>query len=165
MAPLNEYVDAYKLQIEKGDIRRAYRGLMDYLMGLRIHLKNRHPDHSVSGFYQGYMDMSYFTFTSPTLKNRKLKVAIIFVHDRARFVVWLVGINKQVQKEYWEVLKDCACGEYRVPETTKGILSIVEHVLSDKPDFDDQDTLTTLLEEGMLRFIEDVEYILTQCID
>lgn len=81
IAPLSEYVDAYKLQIEKGDIRRAYRGLTDYLMGLRIHLKNRHPDHSVSGFYQGCMDMSYFIFTSQTLKNRKLKVAMIFVHD------------------------------------------------------------------------------------
>jgi hypothetical protein len=165
VATLNKNIDEYKKQIEKGDIKKAYQGLMEYLMGLRTYLKKTYLNHSVSGLYQGYMDMSYFTFTPETLKSRKLKVALIFVHDEARFEVWLVGFNKQVQKEYWEVFKQCNCCEYRVPETTKGVLSIAEHILTDNPDFDDSDTLTTQIERGMLRFIERIEHILAHCID
>lgn len=92
-------------------------------------------------------------------------MALIFVHDEARFEVWLVGFNKQVQKEYWEVLRQCDYCEHRVPKTTQGVLSIAEHVLTENPDFDDPETLTIQIEGGMLQFIERIEHILSQCID
>lgn len=165
MASLNKYVDEYKRQIKKGDIKKAYVGLMGYLMDLRILLKNSYPEHSISGLYQGYMDMSYFTFTPQTLKSRKLKVALVFVHDDARFEVWLAGFNKQIQKEYWVWLKECDIGVYQLPETIKGRDSIVEHSLVDNPDFDDPEALTTRIEEGLLSFIVGIEQILARCTD
>ena len=86
-------------QLEKGSIQKAYLGLMEYMMGLRTHLKKKYPEHFVSGFYQGYMDMSYFSFTPKSLKSRDLKIAIVFVFDTFRFEVWLGAKNKEVQEK------------------------------------------------------------------
>jgi hypothetical protein len=32
----------YKKQMDKGDIRLAYKGLMEYIQVLRLHFKNRY---------------------------------------------------------------------------------------------------------------------------
>jgi len=49
METLHEHMREYKLQLEKGEIQKAYRGLMDYIMGLKTHFKNKYPDYVVSG--------------------------------------------------------------------------------------------------------------------
>jgi hypothetical protein len=60
----------YKKQLEKGAIKEAYRGLMDYFNALRLFFKNKYPDYFVSGsVYYGYMDMTYFSFTPGSLKH------------------------------------------------------------------------------------------------
>ena len=35
MEPLQEYIDEYRKQLEKGVIQRAYQGLMEYVMDLK----------------------------------------------------------------------------------------------------------------------------------
>lgn len=88
----------YRKQVEKGDIRRAYKGLMEYIMDLRVYFKKKYPDYYVSGnIYQGYRDMTYFSFFPKSLKRRKLKVALVVIHETCRFEVWSTGYNKQVQ--------------------------------------------------------------------
>jgi hypothetical protein len=34
MTPFHEYLDEYSKQMKKGNIREAYKGLMEYIMGL-----------------------------------------------------------------------------------------------------------------------------------
>ncbi|MCD1295017.1 hypothetical protein CUJ83_08410 [Methanocella sp. CWC-04] len=161
--PFHEYMDEYKKQMEKGDIKEAYRGLMEYILGLRTYFENKYPDHIVSGsIYQGYMDMTYFSFFPESLKNRKLKVAIVFIHDTCRFEVWLAGYNKQVQTKYWKLFKESDWNKYSIPSTTKGVDSIIEYVLVENPDFSDLDTLTKQIERGTLKFIKDVEDFLSK---
>jgi hypothetical protein len=153
----------YRKQIEKGSIKVAYRGLMDYFMGLRTYLKNKYPSYCVSSnVYFGYMDMTYFSFFPESLKQRKLKVAVVFVHDTFRFEVWLAGYNKNVQTKYWKLIKESNWNQYHRPPTTKGADSIIEHVLVDNPDFSDLDKLTNQIEEGTLKFIQDVEKFLAK---
>lgn len=48
MNPFHECMDEYRSQMEKGEIRKAYRGLMEYLMELRVYLKNKYPEYAVS---------------------------------------------------------------------------------------------------------------------
>lgn len=67
------------------------------MMDLRIHFKNRYPNYSISGLYQGYLDMTYFAIVPPALKQRDLKIAIVFNYDAFRFEAWLAGTNRQVQ--------------------------------------------------------------------
>ena len=91
----HESMVEYRKQLEKGAIKEAYRGLMDYIMGLKSYFSNKYPEYSVSGsIYCGYMDMTYFSLVPELLKRRKLKVAIVFVHETFRFEVWLSGQNK-----------------------------------------------------------------------
>ena len=156
-------MNEYKKQLRRGAVQKAYQGLMNYIMGLRLHFENKYPDYSVSGsIYFGYMDMTYFSFFPESLKLRKLKVGIVFVHCTFRFEVWLFGYNKNVQAKYWKMIKESGWNRYRIPLTTTGADSILEHVLVEDPDFGDLDALTSQIERGALKFIEDVEDFLSK---
>lgn len=157
MKTLAESIKTYKAQIAKGDIQVAYRGLMQYMMDLRVHFSKKYPDHYVSGsVYQGYMDFSYFAFIPDVLKQKKLKIAIILNHDPLQFEVWLVGVNKQVQAKYWKLIKTKPGSKYRMPANTKDFISIIEHTVVETPNFDELDALTAKIEKGVFAFIEDV---------
>ena len=163
MESFHEYMNEYRKQMEKGAINKAYKGLMEYILSLRTYFKNKYPDYFVSGsIYFGYMDMTYFSIFPKALKDRKLKIAIVFLHEAFRFEVWLAGVNKQVQTKYWKLIKESDWNKYRLVSTTKGADSIIEYVLVDDPDFSDLDTLTKLIERETLKFIGDVERFLTK---
>ena len=163
METFQEAMDEYRKQLEKGTIQKAYQGLMEYIMGLRTYLKKKHPDYFLSGsIYYGYMDMTYFSFTPEALKQRNLKIAIVFLHEAFRFEVWLGGYNKQVQAKYWEWFKESGWDSYHLVPTTEGADSILEHTLVEDPDFSDPDSLTEQIERETLIFIADVESFLTE---
>lgn len=163
MKPFHECMSEYKRLMGEGCIKEAYRGLMEYTMGLKSDLKNKYPDYVVSGsIYYGYLDMTYFSFFPELLKLRKLKVAIVFMHDTCRFEVWLAGYNKEIQTKYWKLFKEGDWNKYYIPSTTQGVDSIIEHTLVKDPDFRDLDALTEQIERGTLEFIGDVENYLSQ---
>lgn len=162
MELLNEYISEYKKQLETGIIQKAYRGLMGYITDLKTHLKNKYPEYFVSGgIYYGYMDMTYFSVIPESFKQRNLKIAIVFIHEKCRFEVWLAGFNKQVQTTYWKLFKESGWNQYQLVPTTKGFDSILEYVIVDQPDFNTPDTLTEQIESGTLKFIQDVEGFLS----
>ncbi len=158
MKTFKENMLAYRDQLREGAIQKAYRGLMDYILGLRTYLKGKYSDFSVPGsLYFGYMDMTYFSFTPNSLKERDLKIAIVFVHVAFRFEAWLAAANKQVQEKYWKSIKESGWDRYHLVPDTKGYDSIVEHVLADNPNFGDLKALTTQIEKEALKFIGDIE--------
>ena len=160
---LQESMKEYRKQLEKGHIQQAYRGLMDYFSALRLFFKKKYPDYSVSGsVYYGYMDMTYFPLFPRSLKRRKLKIAVVFVHDRLRFEVWLASMNKTVQKEYCRLFTDSNWRKYHIATTTKGVDSILDHILIENPDFSDLDALTEQIERGTLKFTKDIESFLSE---
>jgi hypothetical protein len=162
MKSFNEYVNEYRKQLARGDIQQAYRGLMDYIRGLKTHLQNKYPDYFVTSIYQGYMDMTYFSFFPQSLKRRKLKVGIVFVHEAMRFEVWLFGINKQVQTKYWKLFKESGWNKYHIVSTVKGFDGIVDAVLVENPCFNDLNALTKKIEKSTLKFIRDIESFLSK---
>jgi len=86
MQSIQEDMNELRMQLGTGAIRKAYRALLDYMMDLRTRFKNRFPNYSVSGLYQGYMDMTYFAIIPPSLKHRNLKIAIVFNYLKLTFV-------------------------------------------------------------------------------
>jgi len=163
MESFHESMLELKSQLEKGTIQKAYQGLMEYLLELRTHFQKKYPDYFVSNsLYYGYLDMTYFAFIPPSLKERKLKPAIVFVYEAFRFEVWLAAANKQVQSKYWALIKDNGWDRYRLVPTVKGHDAIIEYVLVKEPDFRDFDALTEKIEHGTLKFIEDVEHFLAE---
>jgi hypothetical protein len=163
MELFNESMLEYRKQLEKGVIQEAYRGLMDYFNALKAHFKKKYPDHNVSGsVYYGYMDMTYFSFTPESLKRRRLKIAIVFIHEAFRFEVWLAASNRTVQTEYWKLLNERDWKKYHIVTPAKGVDAILDHVLIGNPNFSDLDTLTKQIENGTLKFIKDVETFLAK---
>jgi len=163
MESLSESMNEYRIQLQKGSIQKAYKGLMDYIMALKTYFKNKYPDYFVSGnLYFGTMDMTYFSINPKSLKDRNLKIALVFIHESFRFEVWLAGANKQVQMEYWKLIKESNWNQYHLVPSTKGADSILEYVLANNPDFSDLNQLTSQIERGTLKFIEDVERFLSE---
>ncbi len=157
MASLQEYMVEFRAQLQKGAVQKAYAGLLQYMMDLRAHFERKHPEYPVSGMYSGYMDMTYFALFPPALKERKLKIAIVFAYETFRFEVWVAAVNRQVQAEYFRSFTASGWDKYPIVPPAKGVDAIVEHVLVAEPDFDDLDALTKQIESGTLAFIRDVE--------
>ncbi len=163
MESFQECINEYRNQLKNGAIQEVYRGLMEYIMGLRTHFSKTYPDYSVSGsIYYGYMDMTYFSVFPRSIKERKLKIAIVFLHEEFRFEAWLSGANRQVQKQYWELITENGWNKYRIVSPAKGIDSIIEYTLVDNPDFGDLEALTQQIEMGIMTFIRDVEKFLSK---
>ncbi len=51
MGSLHESTNEYRKQLEKGAIQKAYKGLIEYIMGLRSYFHVQYPDYSVPGLY------------------------------------------------------------------------------------------------------------------
>lgn len=163
MEALNQYIQEYKKQIEKGDIVKAYRGLMSYILELRSYLSNKYPNFVVSGsVYFGYMDMSYFSFTPAFLQGKKLKIALVFIHDKVSWEIWLAGANRQIQAKYSKLFTEKGWEKHRISPIEKGVDSIIECVLTDKPDFDDLSALTSEIESKALEFIDEIQGFLKE---
>ena len=163
MKSLQENMAEFRKQLEKGAIQKAYQGLMEYMMSLKNYFSNKYPDYSAPGsLYNGYMDMTYFSILPKPLKDRNLKIAIVFLYDAFRFEIWLSGRNKQVLVKYWEIIKRSKWDQYKVVEPVKGVDSVLEHILVSNPDFSDLDALTKQIEQGTLEFIRDIERFLTK---
>jgi hypothetical protein len=163
METFHENMHEYRKQLQRGALQKAYRGLMDYLQSLRTHFQKTHPELAVpGGLYFGYMDMSYFSIVPESLKQRNLKVALVFLHKEFRFEVWLAAANKQVQTKYWQTIKESGWEKYRLVPATQGYDAIIEHILVDNPDFSDFEVLTKQVEKGTLTFILDVESFLSE---
>lgn len=161
MKSFNKCMDAYKEQLKEGSIQVAYKGLMEYIMSLRIYLSNKYPDYNVpSNIYFGYMDMTYFSVIPKSFKDKKLKIAIVFNYETFGFEVWLSAVNKNILTKYWNLMKDRNWDNYRIVKPGKGIDSILEYTIVNNPDFSNLDNLTKKIEKGTLIFIKDIEKFL-----
>lgn len=163
MGTFGNSVREYTKQLEKGEIQKAYKGILEYLMALRTQFEKQYSEWTVpGGLYTGYMDMSYFSIIPPSLKERKLKIAVVFLHEACRFEVWLAGVNKEVQAEFWQMIKESGWDKYPPVATTQGADAIIEHILIGEPDFDDLKGLTNQIQNGTQTFIMDVEKFLSE---
>jgi hypothetical protein len=158
---LNDYMKIYHEQIETGDIRKAYVGLMNFMMDLRNYFEKKYSDDFIIGnISKGYMDYTYFPVVPKAIKQLKVRFAVVFIHHEMRFGISLVGQNRQIQKHYWKIFKESGWDTYRIPETVDEDFSIVYDVLVEKPDFNDQLTLTNEIETKSMKFINDITEIL-----
>lgn len=156
---LSLYIKEYRKQMLQGNIPKAYKGLLEYMMNLRTHFINQHPtDFVVGALYQGYMDITYFPFTPISLKQQKLKTGLVFNHQKIRFEIWLVGQNKKIQKKYWEAFKNIDWNKYPTSSTAQH--SIIEHILVENPDFDELHLLTKEIEAKTFAFISTLQKVL-----
>ena len=162
MGSLNDDIREYRLQLKEGRIQTAYKGIMTFMSGLKSHLEKDYPDFSTSALYFGYMDMTYFAFTPAYLKERKLKIAIVYLHEQGRFEVWLGGTNRKIQGDYIERLRHKDLHGYHLSRVEPGVDSIIESVIVEQPNFDQPEALSDRIEDKTIMFINDMRSILNQ---
>ena len=156
MEPLNGAIREYTAQLEKGYIQKACRGILAFMSGLCRRLERAYLGYCASSLYPGLMDMTYFAFTPPELKDRKLKIAVVYLHAENRFEIWLGGANRKVQAETIGRLSRRDIVKYRLSKPAPGVDSILEAVLVEHPDFDRTEELAESIEAGAAAFIRDM---------
>ena len=163
MESLQENMIEFRSQLNKGVIQKAYLGLMQFMLNLKNHFINQYPDYIIPGnIYTGYLDMTYFSVIPKSLKDRELKIAIVFVFDAFRFEVWLSGRNQKVMASYWRLFTQSNWDKYKIVPQGRWADSVLEQVLVENPDFSDLDALTKNIEQGTLKFINDIESFLSK---
>ena len=162
MISLGDDIREYTNQLRSGQIQRAYRGVLGFMSDLRAHLERQHPEYAVSALYPGYLDMTYFGFTPPVLRDAKLKVAVVYLHEEGRFDLWLGASNRRLQAQFAEVLADRALGQYTLVPSGPGVDAIIAVTAAESPDFDSPDQLRSLLESKVLEFAGDMARLIEQ---
>lgn len=162
MEPINEYIMEYTAQLRKGQIQKAYKGIMTFMAELRAYLESEYPDHTAGSLYFGYMDMTYFAFTPTDLKNKRLKIAVVYLHEKNVFEVWLAGTNRNIQAEYIALMSCENIGEYKLSQAIPGVDSIMESTLVQEPDFDHPEELMKKIEKKTMAFVKDIISILDE---
>ncbi|BBB47155.1 DUF7000 family protein [Pelolinea submarina] len=166
MGSLSDAMSEYRAQMQKGAIQQAYRGLMEYMSALKTQLKAKYPEYQVSGsLYFGYMDMTYFSFTPPALKDKGLKIAIVFVHETFAFEVWLSAANRAVLAQYAQLIEDAGWEKYPRVDAAQNPDAILEHTITADPDFSNLLALSAQIERETLAFCADVETFLSTVRD
>ncbi|MFN2282094.1 MAG: DUF7000 family protein [Anaerolineales bacterium] len=156
--PLARSMAYFKAQLEDGRIIEAYQGLTAFFRDLRSHFEINCPQYEVPGsIYFGYLDMTYFSILTPTLKNRLLKVAVVLVYQPFRFEVWLSGRNRKVQEEVSRTIQQAGWQVYPLTPDPGKADSVLSQVLIEDPEFSDLKDLTARIEKGTLEFIQAVE--------
>lgn len=158
MKNFSDYIAVYKEELEKEDIQKAYKGLLQYVMALKLHFSKKLSDKFLFGNVSpGYMDFTYFPFFNDFLRYEKLRFGIVLNHKKIRFELWLMGQNIETQKRYWNLLKTSL---WNKDLTIMPKYSVLEVILVEDPDFNELDSLTSIIEkEATLLTQEIIDYI------
>lgn len=62
------------------------------------------------------MEYSYFQFSDDTTKRMGLKIVVVFVHSDFGFEVWISGCNRQIQRQYYNLLMQSSLPVFLTPD-------------------------------------------------
>ena len=162
MKSLINSLQIYQKLLQETEMQVAYRELIKFISKLQFNFKTKHPEYEVSkGLYQGYLDLSFFTFTTEQLRHKQLKIAVVFLHEELRFEAWLSGRNRTIMSTYHKNLKGYDLGEYLLTNDENGMTSIIKGILVNNPNFDNLNELATEIEYNTVRFVNDIQDILS----
>ncbi len=156
MNTLDTDIRELQKRLSDGLIQRAYQGITSYMSRLRTVFAHLRGEQAISGLYQGYFDMTYFALFSNGLKERGLKLALVFNYETFGFEVWLAARNRKIQRHYWELLDSTGYRNHRLVEPSAGIDAIVTAVLATDYSIEDENSLTPKIVEGVAAFERDI---------
>lgn len=162
MPTLGEDVLSYRRALEDGSVQRAYKGVLSFVSQLQARLLERFPACAAGAFYPGYLDMTYFALTPPELRERKLKLAVVYLHAENRFELWLAANNRALQAEAAEQLAKLPPGGYEVTRPAPGVDAIIAAIAAAEPDFDRLDDLMQTLADAFSVFSRDMTALISK---
>lgn len=160
MDSISNCIQDYTILLSNGQIQRAYKEIIKFMSELSSYLHSKYPDCALGSMYLGYLDMTYFAFTPSHLKDKKLKIAIVYLHKESKFEAWLCGSNRRIQSEYIIFIGKKKLEKYKLSKALPGIDSIIESTLVENPDFDHQEELMKQIELKAMEFLDDIIMLL-----
>lgn len=161
MKSLNELIIDYTKLLRQGELPIAYKGILDYMGRLRSDFAGKYPSYEIGGnIYQGYMDMTYFSLSTKQLKEKGLKIAIVYLHVKGVFEIWLSARNREIMKKYSAVFNCGTLDGIPVFHDESNEDAVIECALTSEPDFDNQTSLTEIIEQGAERFVSVITKLL-----
>lgn len=157
MKALNQLIKDYTSLLQQGEIQVAYKRILEFMGRLRADMMKRYPDYDAGSVYQGYMDMSYFSLSTKRLKDKGLKIAIVYLHEKGDFEVWLSARNREIAKKYESVLNNNIASLIPVFHDANNQDAMIEATLTTTPDFEDQASLMNVLETGVEKFVVTID--------
>ena len=98
-------LETYRTLLQTTDLQKAYQEFIRLFRFLRNELERQMPDFRFqNSITENAMDYAYFSFTYPGLKEKVLKLVVVFDHKNFRLEVWLSGVNRTAQcrwAEHW----------------------------------------------------------------
>ena len=157
MKTLNELIAAYTYHLQRGEMQIAYKGILEFLGKLRSAFIKKYPHYDVSSVYQGYMDMSYFSLGTKSLKDKGLKIAVVYIHEKGNFEVWLSARNRDIAKSYLSTLSSHVSGDVNLFHDLNNPDAIRECILTSAPNFEDQSLLIDTIVQGVEKFVTTID--------
>lgn len=148
---MNDYVAAYKAQLQQGEMQAAYMLLIKYVSSLRLRFA-KVTGYQAGNVSPGYMDFTYFPFSDAFLRSKKLRFGVVLNHREMRFELWLMGQNAEVQDAYWKLLKDTQWNR----NLGRPKYSVLEAVIVSLPNFDDLENLSRTIEKNTLDLVSQI---------
>ncbi len=156
MNTLEKDIQELRERLRDGVTARAYRRILSYMSRLRTTFAEQRGEHAVSGVYQGSFDMTYFALFSDELKERNLKLAVVFNYASFAFEVWLAARNRKIQREYWELFRNAGYKKHRLVEPAVGVDAIATAALAPACSMEDEDGLAARIAEDVAAFEREI---------
>ena len=153
MKTLNQFILDYTDNLKHGEIQIAYKGILEFIGILRADLAKKRPDYEMGSVYQGYMDMSYFAISTKLLKEKGLKIAVVYLHEKRTFEVWLSARNREISKFYKSMFFSTSLNNIAFFHDDNNQDAIIECTLTASPNFEDQISLLDIIDHGVMNFI------------
>ncbi len=157
MKSLNQLICGYTDLLKRGELQLAYKGILEFMGKLRADFIKKYPQFDVSGIYQGYMDMSYFALSTKLFKDKGLKIAVVYLHDKGSFEVWLSARNREISKSLESLVGSIILDGFTVFHDDTNLDAVIECKLTASPDFDKQAELINIIELGVEKFVTAVQ--------
>lgn len=123
-----DYINEYKKLIQSTNLQKGYQELIKFFRTLRIYLMENMPEYKFTGnMVENNMYYSYFQFTSEKQLEKGLKFVVVFIHYKFEYEVWLSGINRKTQINYYTILNKVQHGYIMSPNPSK-----FDYILKDK---------------------------------
>lgn len=101
-------LEEYRTFLQTTELQKAYGEFVRMFRWLRTELERQMPDHRFQNAVSGNaVDFAYFTFSDETLRQKGLKLAVVFDAGSFRLEVWLCGVNRAAGRRWAGALKDC----------------------------------------------------------
>lgn len=150
----------FKKLIQTTNLQQGYQELTNLFRLLRINLEKEFNKYTFSGnIVENNMDYAYFQFTDETLKNKGLKIVIAFIYKDFAYEVWLSGYNRKIQQRYYEKFKGIN-PTYSLTLNPSRTDFILKHRITDNPNFQDENQLTTNIIKATKSFINDIQRLI-----